>query len=520
MASKAPWIAAAVCLYAAAFAIYAPLVSDHPFAYDEADYMWAGKQGFFANYTDLHGLSFGEFIRKGIELANDSSKREAYSEYIRSSGDLGFYRHYHGAVYDYWIAILHDLGFTSERAFRGSGLLINFASATLLLFGFWYVFPALPRLAGLVACALFVFNPTALTASMFITLHGMFTFFCIATLLAASMFFRSLEPRWFYATMAALGAAFCTLETSSLLVVTLALAMLVEHKRLRERWTLKGLGALLAKGIGFFVLAAFVCWPAGLGKLGMAKGFMALAYMSLKRKVYNGQGTLYLWSVRFNASPWEFALLVAGTIVAFVLWRRSPYKRELVPWLAFIVVFLGITFRITLESTYYYAPLTAAFIVATSVAFGTLWQRSKTPWRLILPLAVVAGIAGMTVQYRANALAFRATRPYHIAVLQALNQHPVGPGQRLYLPYQLVPTLHYYHPEIATTGFDNDYPMARLADQVAAPNAAGFLLCEEDTCAALSRLSPGLGANKTLIDPAGPYGHPFYVMEVPKTGSL
>src|SRR5262249_26128297 len=69
MSSKLLYIFAALCLCGVAAFIYFPLEPDHPFAYDEADYMWAGKQGLWANYTDRNALSFFEFVRKGIELS-------------------------------------------------------------------------------------------------------------------------------------------------------------------------------------------------------------------------------------------------------------------------------------------------------------------------------------------------------------------------------------------------------------------------------------------------------------------
>jgi len=48
--SKRFYLGAAVCLYVLAAWIYFPLASASPFAYDEADYMWAGKLGLWANY--------------------------------------------------------------------------------------------------------------------------------------------------------------------------------------------------------------------------------------------------------------------------------------------------------------------------------------------------------------------------------------------------------------------------------------------------------------------------------------
>jgi hypothetical protein len=519
MSSKLPYLVAAFCLYGLAAAIYWPLVADHPYPYDEADYMWAGKQGLWANYTDRNALSFFEFVRKGIELSQDPAKRASFSQFIRTSGDIGMYRHFHGPVYAYWLALLHDAGAVRENVFRGSGLLIHFATATLILLGFWAAFPSLPRLAGLIACALLVFNRTALTGAVGITQHVAFTFLCIATLFAASFFFRALEERWLYGTMALLALSFCAVETAALLAGALCLTLLLERGHLQKKWpSLKSFAVPLGKGIGVFVLAMLVCWPMGVLHLGIAKGFLMMAYFSLRRKTFSPFGTLDLWSSRFNASPWEYSFLVAGVIAAFVLWRRSAHRRELLPWLAFITFFLLATLKVTLPYTFYYAPLTAAFAVVTAAAFGMLWNRWPGPLRGVLLALAIASIVGTTVQYRQVAQEIHDSQPYHIAVLKLTREQPVPAGQRFYLPFQLVPTLHYYHPEVETAGYDVSYPIEQLAAEIVSPQAADVMLCEEALCAALEQQRPGILTEKTLLDRVGPNGQPFYVTRVRKGG--
>jgi len=333
---KAAYVAGAICLYLGAAFIYAPVVSDHPFAYDEADYMWAGTQGLLANYSGRHGISFVEFVRKGLELSRDPGKRQSFSDYIRSSGDIDFYRHYHGPMYVYWLALLHDAGARGENAFRGGSLAIHFATATLILFGMWAVFPSLPPVAALLACALFTFNRSALSAGTMITQHVLFTFFCVASLLACSLFLRNLESRWFYAAMALLACSFCTVETSALLVLALGVSLIVEHRRVREKWpTLKAFAGLLGRGIGVFILTMLVCWPMGILKLGVAKGFLGLLYIAVYRKTFSPLSPLGLWAGELRESPWEFWLLIAGVAAALILWRGFAQRRELLPWLAF-----------------------------------------------------------------------------------------------------------------------------------------------------------------------------------------
>jgi hypothetical protein len=518
---KTACVLAAICLYGAATFIYAPVISDHPYGYDESDYMWAGKQGLWANYSSRHAIPFVEFVRKGIELSRDSGKRQSFSEYIRTRGDIDFYRHYHGPMYAYWLALLRDAGVRGENVFRGSGLLIHFATATLILLGMWALFPSLPPIAALMACALFVFNRAALTAASGITQHVLFTFFCVASLLACSMFVRNLESKWFYAALALIACAVCTVETSVLLLGALGLTMIVEHRRVRQKWpTFRALGGLIARGTSVFLLTILICWPMGLLQLGIAKGFLGLIYIAVYRKTFSPVGPLGLWAAEFRVSPAEFTLLVAGAVTAFILWRRFAQRRELLPWLAFVVVFVLITLKVTVPYTYYYAPLTAAFAVTTGVAAGILWNRWLWLGRTGIVLAVVASIVAMTIQFHGVLRDVKAAGAYESIVLRAVGEHPVAAGKQLYVPYQLVPTLHYYHPEIKTTGYDFDFPLPRLADGIQSRDAAGIMFCEAGFCEELERQTPGFALQKTLLDRPGPNGQPFYLIEIRKSGSL
>jgi hypothetical protein len=49
-------VALAACLGLVCY-LFATTTSHAPFAYDEADYMYAGTQGFWANYSDRNATS-------------------------------------------------------------------------------------------------------------------------------------------------------------------------------------------------------------------------------------------------------------------------------------------------------------------------------------------------------------------------------------------------------------------------------------------------------------------------------
>lgn len=107
----------AMTIVATAFWQTAP---KRPFFYDEADYMYAGTRGFFSNYLDRLSIPLVQFVRKGLELARDRSQRANMSQFIRASGDITFYRHYHGPAYAYWIALCTKLGVRTASTYRAS----------------------------------------------------------------------------------------------------------------------------------------------------------------------------------------------------------------------------------------------------------------------------------------------------------------------------------------------------------------------------------------------------------------
>ena len=101
--------------------------------------------------------------------------------------------------------------------------------------------------------------------------------------------------------------------------------------------------------------------------------------------------------------------------------------------------------------------------------------------------------------------------------MKVVRERAVAPGQRLYIPYQLIPVLHYYLPELRTVGYDLDYPVSDVAGGMTAPTSAGWAFCEESYCAALEGYRPGIMEEKLLLSPSGPSGQPIYVIRIRKS---
>src|SRR5664279_4015498 len=152
------------------------VTSRAPFAYDEADYMYAGTRGFVPNFLDQPSQSVVEVVRKGLELARDKGQRASMSEYIRSTNDITFYRHYHGPLYAYWIAACKALGVSGERGYRASGLVIHALGTIAIFWLFRLVFPELGAVSAFVGALVFAMNRTALVTATSITQHVMYAF--------------------------------------------------------------------------------------------------------------------------------------------------------------------------------------------------------------------------------------------------------------------------------------------------------------------------------------------------------
>ena len=282
------------------------------------------------------------------------------------------------------------------------------------------------------------------------------------------------------------------------MVAAIAISFLIEHKRLRNQWpTLKQFVIFLVQGVAVFVLTMLLCWPMGVLQLGIAKGYLTLAYISVYRKTFSPFGTLDLWAAKITASPWEFSMLIIGVTAAFVLWRRFAHRAGLLPWLAYITVFMLITLKVTV-------PYTTTMSLAAAFAV-TEWH-----WNIVGPLAGPLAIhpaAGYskhgrnTVEFSEVLRQIHDAQPYHVATLQLLRNSRFA-GRRPYLPYQLLPAAlatRSWRPWVMTSA-----TRSINSAEIASPQAVGSILCEEAFCAAIERQHPSL-AEKSLLDPVGPW---------------
>jgi Dolichyl-phosphate-mannose-protein mannosyltransferase len=481
--------------------------SPAPFAYDESDYMYAGTQGFVANALDRGAISLPEYVSKGLELARDKTLRASMSQYVRSAGDISFYRHYHGPVYAYWITLWHALGVTSEASYRATGLILHAVGALAIFWLFLRVFPDLPASGAFIAALMFAMNRTTLTTAVTITQHIAFELLAILTLFAMALFLRTGNRRWWDATAALAAASFASVEISAVLIAAIVLTLILF--RWKEGW--KPLAALLGRGIAWFLVTVLVIWPAGILKLNALKGYAYLAYMAVIRKTFSPISAGQLWGFKLKTYPYEFILPLLALVIALAVFRKLKYRAETAPFLIYTCLFFAVTLKVTLPYTYYHGSLLASAAVVTGVLCGELWRRTG-PWPRWAALAAVVGsLLWMDVSYYAEAKQDFSSPSATADVLAYLNRIP---AEKLFVPFFYLPALHYYRPEIATVGYDTDWTVQRLADDSLAA-APMELMCLEQVCRQLEAVWPsGTALARELVSNADSSGEPMYAMPV------
>jgi hypothetical protein len=455
---------------------FAGVTSSIPFAYDEADYMYAGTRGFAANYLDSPSQSLPEFIRTGLELARDKTRRGGMSEYIRSLGDITFYRHFHGPIYAYWIAACKAVGVNGEQSYRASGLVIHALGSIAIFWLFRLVFPELGACGGFVAAIVFAMNRTALVTATTITQHVIYAFFGILAQFACALFLRTRDRRYWYATAALLALSFASVEIGFVLLVAIVASIVIALWK--DGW--REIGKLLTKGLLAFVATLALIWPKGLLELGFVKGYAYLAYMAVLRKTFSPIGPLALWGFKLRTYPLEFVLPLMALIAALVLVNRMKYRLEALPFLTYACLFVLVTLKVTAPFTHYHVSLMASAAVIVGIMFGELWRRGGAVTGGLALAAIVASLILLDVSFYREQQEASVAPSFAADVLTYLE--PTPGGTTVAVPYVLVPTLHYYRPELTAVGYDTDWTRERLVQLARERSEKLAWLCPESVC--------------------------------------
>ncbi len=322
-----------VLLLAAFTAVYIPLYSNHDvFGYDEADYMYAQSRGFLANYMDEPSLPIHTFIESGFAKGTSKQKRTELSELIRSSGDVPFYRHYHGPLYFYWLRLAGVLGCTDESDFRTASLLLFALTGVVLLLatssliGDSWVGVFLPLIL-LLGCKTNILSATTLTP------HPMYAVTSLATLWMLSRYLRSHERKDWYFSLVLLAMAFLSIEYAVLLAATFVLSLFT----LRKSFPViqRPMLGFVARSVGILVLVIAICWLGGIVKFTIIKNYLFFTYFTIVRGSEYGGSALSAWRDRFVMEPILWSIAVISLVYAFT---RLRDKRHLLPFVIYPIL--------------------------------------------------------------------------------------------------------------------------------------------------------------------------------------
>jgi hypothetical protein len=423
--------------------------------YDEADYMFAASRGFLANWSDSPALSLPQFVRIGLSRGGDPSQRSDLSVLVRDSGDMDAYRHWHGPVYYYGLALAP--ADASEHAVRMLVLASALVGLAVVYLGCLWL--SLGTLAAVISSLLFLWCP-AVVKTTEIAPHLLFSAASLAALFATAKFRETGRRSHWYAALALSGVAFCTMELAFALIVAVLICGHLERERL-----LNGVGAarLAWRSLAAFVAPVLVLWPAGLYKLTFIKSYLFMAYLAVFRKNAWGDTTFaQAWSFRFGAMPVEWAAL-ALSLILFFRRRDWPGRKGISAFLIFGAIMLAAVLRVNSVGLRYVLPYFPAWMVFTGCVLASAIERLKAPprWTLVL---LVAALVFVDTARQVNARAPEPD-PQWLARIAAVRD-PRWQGKTLLVPQGEIPTLHFYFQNLTFRGYlDASAIPARLSAQ-------------------------------------------------------
>ncbi|MDQ2900055.1 MAG: hypothetical protein M3Y07_09675 [Acidobacteriota bacterium] len=411
------------------FSVFRTAPSVAPYVYDESDYMSAASRGLVANFLDKPSLSLIGFLRVGLGTGIDRAKRTNLSEYIRSTKDITFLRHFHGPIYFYWLATLAPLVHADEYWMRFSGLILQFATFVIIYIG---ALSLVGRTAALISSFLFLFSPSELGAFTQLSAHVPYVLFAVLTLIL----FASGR---FYLAVAAFAFAFCSIEYAILLPIACICGARTRACGVPTH------GDTAFRSVGLFLLTVLILWPMGILKLSALKSYFYISYLALLRKgSFGTQSPPAIWFQRLQASPLEYSLAILSVLLVILYLRKLPGKRLLVPCL----VYATLMFLTTLKNTSLNPTYISSILPALALVTGTIMAQILDKFPKALRMALLAALLIVIVSegYRRLPPPY-APNPGRSRLLASIRQAGIAQSSAL-VPYDLLPTLSYYFPSM------------------------------------------------------------------------
>ncbi|MCU1262607.1 MAG: hypothetical protein JWO80_5492 [Bryobacterales bacterium] len=462
-------IAALLVLIAAFLFVFRDLPSRQPYYYDESDYMIAGSRGIVANALEQPSMSIVEFLQTGLNIGMKAARRTGLSELVRGRKDITFYRHYHGPLYYYWLAAIGPLVHQSEYPMRFSGLVIHVATFCVIYIGVLLLTGA--RLAALISSFLFLFGQANIGTDTQISPHIMYVFFTVLTLLLFAGYLETGSRRLWYFSVAAFTGAFCSIDYAILLLITFGVCFFALPER-------RPAAATLLRSAGLFLCLLLILWPMGLIELSAIKGYFFIAYLAMQRKgSYGDDGPFGVWLRRFAAAPVEYSLDLAALFTCMAMWRAAALRRfrpVLLPCLVYAALMLLTTLKNTSMNPTYVASILPPLAVVTGIVFFALTSTQPQLLRVSAAALLLVAIAlgGYTVLERQRARAAGSSPDRN--VIAAIRDAGLE-RSTLLVPYEQIPTLSFYFPELTLHPYLDADGSASIVEKLRDCDAQGFL---------------------------------------------
>jgi hypothetical protein len=241
---------------------------------------------------------------------------------------------------------------------------------------------------------------------------------------------------WYFAVIFA-AIAFCTLEVSFVLILTLLICCYRERLHLSPDWKFGLNSALL------FLAVVLTLWPAAILRLSFIKAYCFMAYLALFRSsAWGGVSLLESWHLRLMESPFEWALIV---VAIFLYFRTdySPIRKLLYPFLVYTGLMLLVLLRVGAQVPRYQLPFLPALDLFAAYTVAARLSTVEPRLRYVFATAICLGVLWNTE--RQNRLFPARPDQRSIDVVAFVRRYHLE-DKKLLIPHDDLPEIHYYFP--------------------------------------------------------------------------
>ena len=414
------------------------LVDSLYFTYDEADYVSALEQGFWANYRDTTSPPFLAFLYLGGE-DYVNQERQRLATFVRESQDVAFYRHYHPPLLWYGAMVWSHFFGHSEISIRW-----YMVACSLLLLGLFYgILVTLSSTTGLlpaILTAIFASSSGVLLhSSLSFSPHVLYTLFALSALWCFSRYLQSGILRYWYGTCALLSFSLVSMELGIFPVLAVIISMLLAPTPV---FTLRS-GAIEIShhfwyGLGGGAALTFLLYPGGVTQFTWFR--TGLWYGSLlvrdRADAYGTHSLAELGNFLLGINFLEFAV-AAGGLAYLIRQCRIPAFRHLLPF----VIFGALTSTAVLWLAAYRPAFLLAPMFTGFLGLGVFLQHRRAGGRW---MALSAG--GIVASYFLTLHGYTHSPPRDPAIHRLLVtlEAEWKPGEALFVSREFLPTVRYY----------------------------------------------------------------------------